>query len=186
MFHRSLRCSSRNPVHLFNGLARPPLFPRPSFSEICPFLVMPWRGILCPRATTFPFLSFSRKTTKKKVNFSTPLPLVWNECSTSILHVLFSSCKPEFSGISLCSPSSSSPSASLGHHLTHLQLSLMVSAQRYLQFRPWTIFTSLRFKTRSQSQQTRLRLSELEEGPRPLIKHGVHKINPPCLSQLFV
>ena len=43
-----------------------PLFsPRPSFSEICPFLVMPWRGILCPRATTFPFLSFSRKTTKK-------------------------------------------------------------------------------------------------------------------------
>ena len=65
MLHRSLRCSSRNPVHLFNGLARPPLFPRPSFSEICPFLVLPWRGILSPRATSFPFLSFSRITTKK-------------------------------------------------------------------------------------------------------------------------
>ena len=127
-----------------------------------------------------PFLSFhSLAKLLKKVNFSTPLPLVWNECSTSILHVLFSSCKPEFSGISLCSPSSSSPSASLGHQLTHLQLSLMVSAQRYLQFRPWTIFTSLRFKTRSQSQQTRLRLSELEEGPRPLTKYGIHRINPP-------
>ena len=106
-------------------------FPRLLVLErICPFLVMPWRGILCPRATTFPFLSFSRKTTKKKVNFSTPLPLVWNECSTSILHVLFSSCQPEFSGISSCFLSSSSPSASLGHHLTHLQLSLMVSAQK--------------------------------------------------------
>jgi len=78
-----------------------------------------------------PFLSFhSLANLLKKVNFSSPLPLVWNECSTSILHVLFSSCQPEFSGISPCFLSSSSPSASLGHHLTHLQLSLMVSAQK--------------------------------------------------------
>ena len=135
--HRSLRCSLQGSCNCLTGWLDP-LSPRPSFSENCPFLVMPWRGILCPRAT--PFLSFlSLANLLKKVNFSTPLPLVWNECST-VLARLFSSKKPEFSSIcSLCSLSSFSPSASLGHHLTHSTFSDGVSSKEIYNSAPGRI-----------------------------------------------
>ena len=132
--HRSLRSSSGYPISE-DGLARPPLSPRSSFR---PFLVMPWRGILCLGATSFlSFLSFQSKTEKRQ-----PLPpsLVWNECSTLILHDFSHQNKSEFSGISsLCFLSSFSPSASLGHHLPHSTFSDGVSSKKIYNSAPGRI-----------------------------------------------
>ena len=117
-------------LHLFNGLARLP-FPRPSFRKNLSFLghAMAWHPL--SQSDIFPFLSFFRKTTKKRLP-SQPHPLVWNdERSTLILHVFLIKTNPGFLALVLCvlCPPSS-PSASPDHHLTHLQLFLMVSARR--------------------------------------------------------
>ena len=76
--HRSLRSSSGFPIHLRTGWLDPLLSPRSSFR---PFLVMPWRGILCPGATSFlSFLSLYQSKTEKRQPLSPTL--VWNECLT--------------------------------------------------------------------------------------------------------
>ena len=87
-------------LYLFNGLARLPL-PRPSFRKNLSFL-----GHLS-QSDIFPFLSFFRKTTKKKVTFSDPAPGVERRVLDSDLARSSHQNKPGFSGISsLCSLSS--------------------------------------------------------------------------------
>ena len=83
-------------------------YPSPDqvLERICPFLVMPWRGILCLRATSFlSFHSFAKLL--KKVTFSTPSPGVERRVLDSDLARFSHQNKPGFSGISsLCSLSS--------------------------------------------------------------------------------
>ena len=88
--------------------------------RICPFLVMPWRGTPS-QSDIFPFLSFSRKTTKKGYLLNSLAPGVERRVlDFEILHVFLINTNPGFLASVLCAfLSSSFPSASLGHHLTH-------------------------------------------------------------------
>ena len=137
---------------------------------------MAWHPV--SQSDIFPFLSFSRKTTKKgqllislalgvervldvdlaRSFLIMPTRVFWHFFVFSVLIFSFRESWP----------SPNSPST----------FSDGVSSKGKLQLRPWRNYTSLRSKTRSQSQQTRLRLSELEEGPRPLTTYGIHRINP--------
>ena len=125
-----MRSSSGFPIHLRTGWLDPLLSPRSSFR---PFLVMPWRGILCPGATSFlSFLSLYQSKTEKRQPLSPSL--VWNECLTQSRTFSFSQKTPSFLltfsvfshlrqlMISICE---ARPSL-----VTTLNFLLMVSAQR--------------------------------------------------------
>ena len=150
-----------------NGLARPPPFPSIKFSS---FLgpAMAWHPV--SRRDIFPFISLSpSKQNWKKTTFA-PIPgMEW--VLDKVSHVQFLPEKnPSFLAYVLSV--FSSPSAhdfhlwgsTITRHYSQLSLDGVSSKEIYNSAPGW-IALSLRFKTCSQSQQPRLRLSELEEGP---------------------